>query len=268
MLRHEVTVLRRQIRRPALQPADRAVLSACGHSLLAAEGPLVRPAGQLVALAPRPRGQALDLPTRPARPATTAGGNHGAGPAAGKAEPGLGLPAHPRPAGHHGHPDRPVERLGDPQAPRHRTLAPAVGAILGRVPRRRAKGLIAGDFFSVDTVLFRRPYVLFFIHHDTRLVRDRRRHRPSRRPLGDPAGRQPPHGRPRQSSSSSVTETPSSARPSTPSSPPRASRSSTRPSGRRQPTPWPSDSSAPSGAQCLDRMLVLGRRHLEVVLAE
>ena len=35
----------------------------------------------------------------------------------------------------------------------------------------QAKGLIACDFFSVDTVLFRRLYVLFFIHHDTRLVR-------------------------------------------------------------------------------------------------
>jgi transposase InsO family protein len=35
----------------------------------------------------------------------------------------------------------------------------------------QAKGLIACDFFSVDTVLFRWLYVLFFIHHDTRLVR-------------------------------------------------------------------------------------------------
>jgi len=35
----------------------------------------------------------------------------------------------------------------------------------------QAKGLIACEFFSVDTVLFRRLYVLFFIHHDTRLVR-------------------------------------------------------------------------------------------------
>jgi transposase InsO family protein len=35
----------------------------------------------------------------------------------------------------------------------------------------QAKGLIACDFFSVDTVLLRRLYVLFFIHHDSRLVR-------------------------------------------------------------------------------------------------
>ena len=35
----------------------------------------------------------------------------------------------------------------------------------------QAKGLMACDFFHVDTVLLRRLYVLIFIHHDSRLVR-------------------------------------------------------------------------------------------------
>jgi putative transposase len=35
----------------------------------------------------------------------------------------------------------------------------------------QAKGVMACDFFHVDTVLLRRLYVLVFIHHDTRLVR-------------------------------------------------------------------------------------------------
>lgn len=34
-----------------------------------------------------------------------------------------------------------------------------------------AKGVVACDFFHVDTVLLRRLYVLVFIHHDTRLLR-------------------------------------------------------------------------------------------------
>jgi len=35
----------------------------------------------------------------------------------------------------------------------------------------QVKGLIACDFFSVETGLLRRLYVLFLVHHDTRLVR-------------------------------------------------------------------------------------------------
>jgi putative transposase len=35
----------------------------------------------------------------------------------------------------------------------------------------QAKGLVACDFFHVDTVLLRRLYVLIFIHHESRLVR-------------------------------------------------------------------------------------------------
>lgn len=31
--------------------------------------------------------------------------------------------------------------------------------------------MLACDYFSVDTVLFRRPYVLVFVYHDTRLDR-------------------------------------------------------------------------------------------------
>ena len=36
--------------------------------------------------------------------------------------------------------------------------------------RRQAAGIVACDFFSVDTVSLRRLYVLFFIHHGTQRV--------------------------------------------------------------------------------------------------
>ncbi len=53
---------------------------------------------------------------------------------------------------------------------------------------------MACEFFSVDTVLLGRLYVLFFIHHDTRLVRLAGVTAKPVRRVGDPAGPEPLHG--------------------------------------------------------------------------
>jgi transposase InsO family protein len=172
MLRHEMAVLRRQIHRPVLQPADRAVLAG------------------LARLLPRRRlGRFFVQPDTLLRWHRHLVAKHWTYP--------------------HGRPGRPVLPKGtvalvvrlakeNPQCGYRRIhgelatmgitiAASSVWAILKRhsldpSPRRsgptwteflsaHAKGLMACDFFSVDTVLLKRLYVLVFIHHDTRLVR-------------------------------------------------------------------------------------------------
>jgi putative transposase len=172
MLRHEVTVLRRQVHRPALQPADRAVLA--GLARLLPRRHLGRFFVQPTTLLRWHRALVAKHWTyshgRPGRPAI-AKGSTALILLLAKENPTWGY-----------------RRIHGELSTMGVTIAPSsVWAILKRhgiepSPRRsgptwaeflaaQAKGLMACDFFSVDTVLLRRLYVLVFIHHDTRLVR-------------------------------------------------------------------------------------------------
>ena len=172
ILRHEVAVLRRHVHRPALEPADRAVLAGLarlltrqrlGH-LFVQPATLLRWHRDLVAKRwTYPHG-------RPGRPAIPKGTTAAVLRLA-KENPQWGY-----------------RRIRGELATMGIVIAPSsVWAILKRhgidpSPRRsgptwaeflaaQAKGLMACDFFHVDTILLRRLYVLVFIHHDSRFVR-------------------------------------------------------------------------------------------------
>ena len=171
MLRHEVAVLRRQVNRPALQPADRAVLSGLWRLL-----PRLRQ-GRFFVQSDTLQRWHRDLVAkhwtyphgRPGRPAIPAGTTALILRLA-KENPSWGY--------------RRIQ--GELATIGIAIESSSVWAILKRhdvepSPRRsgptwaeflaaQAQGLLACDFFSVDTVLLRRLYVLFFTHHDSRRI--------------------------------------------------------------------------------------------------
>jgi transposase InsO family protein len=170
VLRHEVAVLRRQVARPSLRPSDRALLAGLSRLLPRAKrcrffvqpDTLLRWHRDLVRRKwtyPRPAG-------RPKIPAGTV-------------QVVLRL-ARENPTWGYRRIQGELYALGLNLAPasvwnvlqRHsRDPSPGrIGPTWGEFLRVQAETMLACDFFTVDTVLLRRLYVLFFIELDTRKV--------------------------------------------------------------------------------------------------
>lgn len=152
VLRHQVAVLRRQVRRLDLEPADRAVLAGLSGLLPRTGGQRSSSPRHVVVLAPQSDRTAVDLLETAAGSTAGHGGGAPVGVAAGPGQPDLGMPA----------------RSGELTGLGYRLGASTIWAILtkaavGPAPRRagptwteflttRAKGILSCDFLHVDTI--------------------------------------------------------------------------------------------------------------------
>jgi putative transposase len=170
MLRHEVAVLRRQVARPALRPADRALLAGLSR-LLGRRGQcrfFVQPETLLRWHRDLVR-RRWTYPHRPGRPSVPAG----------TVKIVLRL-ARENPTWGYRRIHGELAVIGIGLAPssvwsilRRHGVDPTpgrTGPTWSEFLRSQASSMLACDFFTVDTVLLQRLYVLFFVELDTRRV--------------------------------------------------------------------------------------------------
>jgi len=170
VLRHQLTVLRRQVQRPKLQPPTEPCSPRSAACCPVPAGPASWSSPRRCWAGIGGWSRRVDLPAPPHRPAAAEPRAAAADRPPRQGEPLLGLPAD----------QGELQRFGvrvsataiRTTLPRHgldpapRRMATTWRAFL----RRQAAGIVARDFFTADTIWLRRLSGLFFIELDTRRV--------------------------------------------------------------------------------------------------
>ena len=167
--RHEVIVLRRQVAKPRPDSADRVILAALARLLPAAlRGSRLVTPGTLLDWHRRLITRKWTDPKR--RAARRPAGRSATWCCGWRGEPGLGVP----PGARRADPPRPPGQSGDgpadPPRPGLPACSPQPGHLLAEVPAGPGEGLLACDFFTVDTIFLRRLYVPFVMEVATQRV--------------------------------------------------------------------------------------------------